>query len=180
MKFQPKIVLFVIGACSLVSLAKAAYPCTQQNCFDCNQCNKNCANVQQNCDSDCIVQVRQFLCKMENENCKKVHGCDVAPVPISIYPASDYNESRPEWKVQTIQARKNCCYNLTGAYDNTLSGLKNNGTCVALYDASNCSGASVRVDSTWTPDCLKWIDCPSRINAGGIKFNDKTSSFKLC
>lgn len=119
---------------------------------------------------------------MENENCVKAYGCDILPVPVTIYPAANYDESpsHPEWQSQTIQARKNCCYKLTGIYDNTLSGLKNNGACVQLFDGADCTGTSVTVDSTWTVDCLKWIDCPSRLSAGGPAFNDKTSSFKLC
>lgn len=174
MKFQITIVVVLLGACSLLSMAGAA--CTLQNCFDCNNCNKDCTKLEQNCDSDCLVTVRQFLCNMENENCKKVNGCDVKPVPISIYPAANYDESRPEWKALTVQARKNCCYKLSGIYDNTLSGLKNNGACVQLYDGSDCTGASVKVDSTWSVACLKWINCP----ANQVKFNDKTSSFRLC
>lgn len=147
-----------------------------KKCFDCNTCNKDCTNVAQDCDSDCLVQTRQVLCNMENENCKKVNGCNVTPVPITIYPDYNYDDSKPEGKAQTIIARKNCCYDLSGIYDNTLSGLKNNGACVQLYDDANCAGASIIVDSSWTSDCLKWIDCPART----VKFNDKTSSIQLC
>lgn len=169
-----KMFVFIIGVGSILSLANAV--CETPKCFDCNKCNRDCTKLEQNCDSDCLVKVRQFLCNMENENCKKVNGCDVPPVPIAIYPASKYDESRVDWKALNIEARKNCCYNLSGIHNNTLSGLKNNGACVQLYDGANCSGASIRVDSSWTIDCLKWIDCPANVN----KFNDKTSSFQLC
>lgn len=160
-----------------VTLAIAQYE--ETICFDCNTCKKKCNDVQ-NCDSDCLVGMRNVLCELENENCAKVFGCDVPPVAITIYPAANYDESQTAWKSQTIQTRKNCCYKLTGIYDNTLSGLKNNGACVKLYGNSDCTGDSVIVDSTWSAECLKWIDCLSRLKAGGIGFNDKTSSFKLC
>lgn len=179
MKIQAKFLIFLFVSCiSLVSLSDAA--CETPKCFDCSKCNKDCTNVKQDCDSDCLVEVRQFLCTMENANCNKVNGCDVAPIPITIYPAANYDESQAAWKSETIQTRKNCCYNLTGIYDNTLSGLKNNGACVTLYDGADCTGTSLKVDSSWTLDCLKFIDCPARINARGIKFNDKASSFQLC
>lgn len=180
MKFHTKVSLFIVGTLlSLISLTNAA--CEQPKCFDCNLCEKDCTNVKQNCDTDCIVQVRQFLCKMENENCKKSQGCDVPPVDVIVYPAKDYNESKPEWKGQTISARKNCCYKLSGIYDNTLSGLKNNGACVKLYDTSDCTGTvSVTVDASTSAECLSWIDCAARLTAGGTAFNDKASSFELC
>lgn len=177
MKLPTKIAFMIVGACSLLALAQA---CETPKCFDCNTCDKDCSKVKQDCDSNCIVQVREFLCKMETDNCKEINGCNVPPTPVTIYPAASYDESRPEWKSQTFQARKNCCYKLSGIYDNTLSGIKNNGACVVLYDGADCTGASVKVDSTWSADCLKWIECPARINAGGILFNDKTSSFQLC
>lgn len=178
MKYLTKVVIFMIGACSLLSSTTAL--CETPNCYNCDLCNRDCTQLKQNCDTDCIVQVRQFLCQMENANCKKTQGCDVPPVAVSIYPAANYDESRKEWIAQVFQARKNCCYNLSGVYDNTLSGIKNNGACVQLFDGANCTGASIKFDGTSTVDCLKWIDCPARIAASGVYFNDKTSSFKLC
>lgn len=180
MKLKASIVFLILG--SWVTLTFAANQCAPTNCFDCDKCNKSCNEeaVKQNCDTDCMIKVRTFLCKMENENCVKVNGCDVPPVSIVIYPAANYDESRTEWKAQTIKARKNCCYKLSGIYDNTLSGLKTSGACVQLFDNSDCTGASLTVDSKWSAECLKWIDCPSRLSAGGAAYNDKASSFKLC
>lgn len=179
MQFEAKICILVIGAClTLLSLANAV--CETQKCFDCNMCNKDCTNVQQDCDSDCLVQTRQFLCKMENENCKKVRGCDIPPIPITVYPAAFYDVSKPAWEPLTILARLDCCYNFSGKHNDTLSGIKNSGACVKLYADPYCSGPSIVVDSGFTPYCLSWIDCPDRLNAGGIAFNDKTSSFELC
>lgn len=176
MKSLTNLVISLLGAW----LSSTNALCKPENCFDCNKCNKDCTNLEQNCDTDCIVQVREFLCNMENANCKKAHGCDVPPNLITIYPAADYDETRPEWKAQVFEARKDCCYNLSGIYDNTLSGIKNNGACVELFDGANCAGESIKFDATATTDCLKWIDCPARIAAGGVKFNDRTSSFRLC
>lgn len=180
MKLHGRIILLILGVCGTLLYTNAQ--CVQPNCFDCKTCNKDCtaAALRQNCDSDCLVNVRKFLCQMENENCVKAYGCDIPPVPITIFPAANYDESQAAWKSQTIEARKNCCYKLSGIYDNTLSGLKNSGACVQLFDGSDCTGTSITVDSTWSADCLKWIDCPARITAGGIVFNDKASSFKLC
>lgn len=169
MNYPTKLVIFMIGACSLLSSTNAL-------CED--LCNKDCTKLKQECDTDCIVQVREFLCQMENANCKK--RCQLPTVTVSIYPAANYDESRNEWKAKVFEARKDCCYSLSGIYDNTLSGIKNSGACVELYDAADCTGASVRFDTTSTVDCLKWIDCAARVAAGGVKFNDRTSSFKLC
>lgn len=178
MNFQVRCLL-IVTLWSVASLSIYACECNTPKCFDCTSCNKDCTNLRQNCDSDCIVNVKEFLCKMENENCKKQHGCDVPPVNIVIYPAINYDESKPQWKAQTIQARKNCCYNLSGMYNNSLSGLNNNGASLKLYDGPNCTGKSITVDSTWSADCLKWIDCTTRTKPGGIPFNDVTSSFEL-
>lgn len=173
-------VLLILG--TLVTLTFSVDQCVPVNCFDCSKCYKNCNafDVGENCDTDCAVRIRRFLCQVENETCAKVNYCDVPPVDITIYPASNYNETKKEWKSQTIEARKSCCYPLIGIYDNALSGLKNYGKCVQLFDGRDCTGRSVTVDSTWSEECLKWIDCPSRIKAGGIAFNDKTSSLRLC
>ncbi len=176
MKIQAKILIFIIGVCSLMALADAA--CKPKQCFDCNTCNKSCnkRQLQQCYDNSFLSRLRELLCLLENRYCKKYNNCDEKSFPITIYPAANYDVSLPAYKPSTIRARKNCCYTLTGIYDNTLSGLQNNGACVQLYDGSDCTGASIKVDSTWSADCLKWIDCAANPN----KFNDKASSFQLC
>lgn len=171
--------LLIIGVCATLSYASGQ--CVQQNCFDCNTCKKNCtgAALRKNCDSDCLVSVKTFLCQMENENCVKANGCDIAPVPVTLFPAAGYSEAQANWKPQTIQASKNCCYKLSGDWDNTLSGLKTTASCVQFYDNYDCTGTSIIVDSSWSNECLKWIDCDEQFKKRGA-FNDKASSFKLC
>lgn len=199
MKNLTKLTIFIIGACCLLSPTNASYSknefystkslcpprpfCSTKNCFDCNECNKDCTNLIEDCDTKAIIEMRKLLCELVNANCKKTRGCDYPPVTIEIYPAWMYDESQPDWKKLVFQARKNCCYNLSGIYNDTLSGIKNSGVCVQLFDYPDCAGESVKYDGTMgtaTDDCLKWIDCAVRIEAGGKPFNDRASSFKLC
>lgn len=186
MQFQAKILIFIVSACSLWSIVSAACPDVQ--CYNCSLCNNDCTKiVEQDCDSDCLVKVRKFLCHMENEHCNQVRGCNVPPVNVTLYPAKDYDVSQPAYQPETIQARKNCCYTLTGQYDNTLSAVKISpaGSCVQFFDNSDCTGPSITIDSSYSSECLSWIDCTPQTAApptglGRIKFNDKASSFKLC
>lgn len=182
MNLQTKIVIFIIGTCCLIATTNAAgcqCQCETPKCFDCNICNKDCTKLQQNCDTDYIANARRFLCEMENENCKKKQGCDVPPVAVSVYPAN-YLATEPQYQPQHFQARKNCCYRLTGINDKTLSAIKTGGACVQLFEGTDCTGANIKLDSTTPAACLEWIDCDARIKAGGIKFNDRTSSLQLC
>lgn len=200
MNLQLKLVILTIGVCSVSSLVVISRPkttstqhtttqptsanptmqdpTTQSNClsecFDCSLCDYQC---NQACDSSHST----FLCTSLIEQCKIDHGCNDpgTGTNITIYPAAYYDTSQPQYKPQTLNMRKNCCYELTGIYDKTLSGLKTNDICVILYSGHGCIGQTLTIDSNFP--CLSWIDCPERLGTkGATAFNDQTSAMRLC
>ncbi|KAG4070954.1 hypothetical protein HA402_001391 [Bradysia odoriphaga] len=189
MKFRAA--AFIIGLCCIVSFADADTTedtCVIPQCFNCTQCEVDCNTLDEACDTECVGKARKFVCELEKDHCRQMGGCNTPPTSIQIYPSAYYYTWRREWAPKTIEMRSNCCYNLNNPawqpwYDNTLSALKKpRNACVILYDGLDCSGASVKVDSTWTTLQLQWIDHASRTSppVNGIKFNDKTSSMSLC
>lgn len=154
--------------------------CIPENCFDCTKIKKDCTKVRQNCDSDEIFELRQRLCEKVKET-EKLHGCDIPATSITIFPAAHFDESIPDWVRLNVDIRKDCCFNLSGLYYKTLSGIKiAENACVELYDGSNCTGESLRIDSSFPSEWREWIDCESRLNSGGAPFNDRTASLRLC
>lgn len=179
MNFQPKHVRIIIGVCSLASLSTALTraQCAAQ-CFDCSLCDYE---YNQECESTFSA----VLCRFLIQQCKIDHGCNKPTTDIIIYPANDFNASDlPELQPLTLNMRKNCCYELTGFYDETLSNIKTLGACVNLYSDHGCTGNVLRVDRNFP--CARsntnviTLDCPQRINAGGVRWNDVPSSMRLC
>lgn len=112
--------------------------------------------------------------------------CNEGPydAEILIYPAAGwfYNEFYPEYVPELIELKKGCCYNLTGDYDETTSGVQSNNICFKLYADYGCTGVSLTIPSGVTTECEKFIDCGELLGTAtdGLAFNDRASSVRLC
>lgn len=182
MHIQPKFIVFIVFGVSvscLISLSTAAtHKECSNKCFDCSRCDYNCYQ-------ECGSALSSILCKLTTERCRADHGCDAPSTNITIYPANDFNAGKdPALQPLTLQLRKNCCYELSGYYDKTLSNIKNNDACVNLYSGHGCTGNVLKVDTSFPCPKSKTgvitLDCPARLSAKGPPFNDKTSSIRLC
>lgn len=178
MKFQLKVAIFtIIALCSLVSLVTSDE-------LDCERgCRNTCGQKSDPQVIGLISTLIQYLEKLlTNELCER-DCCNEKPFQyeIEIYPAKDFDITLPEYKPLTLGLNRNCCYELSGIYDNTLSGIKPNGACVKLFDGAGCSGAFVTIQPDICECCLKWIDCNIRLSEpGALCFNDRASSVQLC
>lgn len=163
MKFSLKPVIFIIGVCSLISLASAL--CT---CYDCTKCNINCSAVCGN--GACFANgANELLCQSYINACNALYGCYRTPATVVVFPAVNYDESNTAWKNLTISLRPDCCFPLPPPlYDNTLSSIKTT-VCVNLYDSNDCTGTAYPVSASTT-----------NINSLYPGFNDKASSISLC
>lgn len=177
MKFQQNFVIFTIAAlCSLISLVAS-----ESDKLDCDGgCKDTC---DQGIDLNLVFKLLKYLGELlSKKKCER--GCDEYPFEYEteIFPAINYDTTtKPEWKSLILGMNKNCCYDLNGIYNNTLSGIKPNGACVILFDGATCTGPSVTIRPDISVECSKWIDCTARVSQQGAQpFNDKTSSLQLC
>lgn len=182
MYFQQKLLFIIIGVCSLASLGTATCACKRKQCstecFDCTRCNYDCYQ-------ECGSPFSDYLCDWLIQQCKIDHDCNKPTTSVTIYPANDNTaHEKPEYEAKTFNMRENCCYDYTGIHDNTLSNIKINGACVKLYSEHGCTGSVLTLDSNFpcplSSTNVITLDCPARIQAGGVRWNDVPSSMRLC
>lgn len=184
MKFQQKLVISIIGICSLLAVAtsNSGKSDRDKKCGK-SDCQKEC-EIEQKLDCGLISKLIKYLTELSSKkNC--VRGCDVTPFDynITIFPAGNYDTTTNPVAFASLNLglNKNCCYGLSGIYYQTLSGIIPNGACVKLFNGANCTGTSITILPNISLDCSKNIDCAERLSQpGAVNWNDQTVAVQLC